>query len=62
MEKQLHKAPFNGTNCRKKTKARRIEISKTQSIPVYEMKRRSAGLGIYYEIPVRLIGYKYIHH
>jgi hypothetical protein len=59
---QLHKSPFNGTNCRKKTKARRIEIAKTQSVKVYETKRRSDGLGNYHEIPVRFIGYKYIRH
>jgi hypothetical protein len=59
---QLHKASFAGTNCRKKTKARKIQISKVQSVKVYQMQKRSAGVGLYYESPVKLLGYKYIHH
>jgi hypothetical protein len=59
---QLHKAPFSGTNNRKKTKARRIEISKTQSVKVYQTEKRSAGYGLSYEQPVKFLGYKYIRH
>ena len=36
MQQVLHQKPYNGTNNRKKTKARNKAISKIQSIPVFE--------------------------
>lgn len=47
--------PYNGTNNRKKTRARiKADQSHTQSVPIFEKDE--------FGRPIKLLGYRYIKH
>jgi hypothetical protein len=55
---EIHPRPYNGTNNRKKTKARRIMDTQIQSVPLYDRKEPEYKNGNL--IPRKRIGYRYI--
>jgi len=57
-DKTLHAHPYNGTNNRKKTKARRLADKQIQSVPIYDRKEPEYINGSL--VPRKLIGYRYI--
>lgn len=66
-QSELHKSPYHGTNNRKRTLGRLKAIQKVQSIPIYELAEKIAGVpkitsdpDFYY--PYKFLGFKYIQH